>query len=176
MFTLKMIPRGVFWASFSTRHVVLDVPMKWYNDSTPQPKEFIGPSLIYVSIVDTIPAFGKAALIAGDITLLYSCSVRVQAGSGYLSLAHILVCNAVHASLAEGFPNLILLPHYNAFCFKTLINFFLFPSGANQIPNISAAWSHLNLFSDTCLISESVAIKSTSKQLSVPTHFPRFQT
>ena len=135
----------------------------------------MGPSLIAFSIVAIMPAFGKPALIAGHMIRLHSCSVKVKAGTGYLGLAHMLICSVVHASLYEGFPNLTLQPHSSAFFFKTLIIFFLFQSGASQIPNIYATWSHLNLFRDTSLFSESI-IKSTSKQLSVPTHLPLFHT
>ena len=118
--------------------------MKWYGDTTPQPRELIGPSLIVVSIVDTMLALGKAPLIAGDMMLLHSCSVKIQTGTGYFNLVIMLVCSAVHASLGEGFPHLTLLPHSKAFCFNTLIAFCLFSSGTRQIANISAVWSHLN--------------------------------
>ena len=101
MFTLKMIPIGVFYVNFSTKHAIRDVPIKWYDDNTPQPKELTGPSLIVVSIVETMPAFSKKTLIARDIMFLHSCSVKVQAVTRYFKLALILVCSAVHDYLVR---------------------------------------------------------------------------
>ena len=74
----------------------------------------MGPSLIAVFMLEAIPALGRADLIAGNIILLHSPSVNVQAVTGYLSLALMFVCKAVQASHAEGFPSLTLLPHSNA--------------------------------------------------------------
>ena len=53
-----------------------------------------------------MPAFGKAALIAGDMMLLYTSSVKVQVETGYLNLALMFVCSAVQASLEKGVPKL----------------------------------------------------------------------
>ena len=74
---------------------VLEAPIKWNNDNTPVPTELTGPSLILVSIVAAILALGKAALIAGNIILLHSSSVKVHAGNGYFNLALMFVRRAV---------------------------------------------------------------------------------
>ena len=112
------------------------------------PKEVTDPFLIVVSISAVIPNFGSAALIAGNVMLLYYFSVNVQAASGYFILALILVSRPVQVSLGEGFPSTVLLPQSITFCFKTEMHLSVFPFGANQILSISDASLHLRLCND----------------------------
>ena len=136
----------------------------------------MGPSLNSLFIEEDIPAFGNAALIAGVIIDIHSASVNVHAGNGYLSLAPILVCSAVHASSCDELPNLILPAQSNAAFLRYSIVFFLSPLGVNQTPSISDASSHLNCFNDTLSPSILVATKSIPISGSFAIHFPLFHT
>ena len=67
---------------------------------------------------------------------LHSFLLSVHTGSGYLTFADIVECNAAHVSDYDICPLLDLAPHSIVTFFNSVIIFDLFPSGANQTPSI----------------------------------------
>ena len=110
--------------------------------------------------------------MAGYMMERHSWSVRDEQAMGYFNFAEIVIFNAVNASFCDGLPSLILLAHIKALFFRTETSFVLFPLGAIQIPNISAAssaWSRLRLTSSP---DGAVAYKSKSSLTSAAIHLP----
>ena len=95
MQTWILLPNWVVLYTCLTSIEVLEVPIKWNNERTPPHPDCDGSSRTSVDIEAVIPLLGNATFIAGNIIILHSRSVKLQAGIGCFSFAEILECRDV---------------------------------------------------------------------------------
>ena len=92
--------------------------------STFAPPQEEGQSLIAVGSLEEKPDLGSADIITGFIIDRHSSLDSEHAGSGYLSLAVMVVCSANHDSFWDGFPVRTLAPHSRARVCNSLTIFY----------------------------------------------------
>ena len=77
----------------------------------------------------------------GFMILLYSFSVRVNAGNGYANVLMIVLSRASRASLAVRRPVDTYSLHCSDLVVSASITWVLLPSGARITPRVSLPWS-----------------------------------